>query len=345
MLSDREKRFPMVAISALAGITVFRDDLTPLTSSRHKVLVPVANPGTADDLLDLATGIARERKGEIVALHVLASANGFPADDEQRSASARRTILEEVVTSRRRSSVPIHTVTRIAHSPAEGILATAREDGYNLLLLGWQGRMRPVSLGSSLGEVLDPVVRDAPCPVAVVKNAPAGRIEHILVPTAGGPNAVLALDLALTLAKRHRADVTLLSIVKKGQEDAGRRSIERTLSQVKTRLAVRQQVVVADHVVKGILREAKDYDMVILGASHEGIFQQILFGIIPEQVAKRCSKTVIMVKGSAGPIVSGLRRLWATWSSVLPISPNPAAPNAAPAKSGTPPRPAPRGAH
>jgi nucleotide-binding universal stress UspA family protein len=181
--------------------------------------------------------------------------------------------------------------------------------------------MHPVSLGSSLGEVLDPVVRNSPCPVAVVKNPAAGRIQRILVPTAGGPNAVLALELGLLLARRHKAEVTVLTITKKGMEEAGRRTIDRTLQQVKTRHPIRQQVVVADHVVKGILKESKDYDIVILGASHEGIFQQILFGVIPEQVAKRCSKTVIMVKGKPGPIVTGLRRLWATWSAVLPIGP------------------------
>ena len=89
-------------------------------------------------------------------------------DEERFSASTRRTILEQVVTGQRRTSVPIHTVTRIAHTTAEGIIASATEDGYNVILLGWQGRMRPMSLGSSLGEVLDPVVKDSPCTVAVV---------------------------------------------------------------------------------------------------------------------------------------------------------------------------------
>jgi nucleotide-binding universal stress UspA family protein len=277
--------------------------------------VPVANPGTADDLLDLATSLCREQKGEVVALHVLAASNGFISEEERRSAAARRTILEGVVTGRRKTSVPIHTVTRISHSPAEGIVATVREDGYNLMLLGWQGRMRPASLGSSLGEVLDHVIKDAPCPIAVIKNPRVAKIARILVPTAGGPNAVLALEMGITLAKRYKAEVTVLNIARKGQEELGRRIVARTMQQVKTRHPLRDEVLVGDHVVKGILKEAKDYDVVILGASHEGIFQQILFGNVPEQIAKRCSKTVIMVKGSPGPIVSGLRRLWSTWSS------------------------------
>jgi len=306
----------MAAMTAKTGVTVFRDELTPLTPSRYKILVPVANPATAGNLLDLATTLARDKKGEIVAVHIFVSEARLPLDEEQRSASARRTMLEEVVTSRRRSSVPIHTMTRISPTPADGIVETAREDGYDLLLLGWQGRMRPVSLGSSLGEVLDPIVRNAPCPVAVVKNPDASQIRRILVPAAGGPNAVLALEMALVLAKRSKAEVTLLNVARKGTEETGRRMLERTLQQVKPKRPVRTQVITGDHVVKGILKEARDYDYVIMGASREGIFQQILFGVIPEQVAKRCPKTVIMVKGAAGPLVSGIRRLWASWSIV-----------------------------
>jgi nucleotide-binding universal stress UspA family protein len=306
----------MSAETAKTGVTVFRDELTPLTRSRYKVLVPVANPATASELLDLATVVAREKKGEVVAVHVLASQARLPLDEERRSASARRTMLEEVVTGRQRTSVPIHTVTRISPTPAAGIVETAREDGYNLLLLGWQGRIRPVSLGSSLGEVLDPVVREAPCTVAVVKDPDVAAIRRVLVPTAGGPNAQLALEMALVLTRRNKAEVTLLHVAKKGTEEAGRRLLERALLQVKPRRRVHTEVITGDHVVKSILKEARNYDVVILGASHEGVFQQILFGVIPEQVAKRCPKTVIMVKGPTGPFVSGIRRLWASWSSV-----------------------------
>jgi len=305
----------MAVTTAQPGVTVFRDELVELAPAAYKVLVPVANPATADDLLGLATSLARGHKGEVIALHVLVSSNGFPRDEERFSASARRTILEQVVTGQRRSSVPIHTVTRIAHTPAEGIIASAHEDGSNLILLGWQGRMRPVSLGSSLGEVLDPVVKGAPCTVAVVKNATVNKISRILVPTAGGPNAALALEMALSLAKRSKAEVTLLNVARKGREDLARRIVAHTLQQAKTKQSVREEVVVGEHVVKAILKEAKDYDVVILGASQEGIFQQILFGVVPEQVAKRCTKTVIMVKGTSGPLVMGLRRLWATWST------------------------------
>ncbi len=300
----------MAVTSARPGVTVFRDELIRLPKKGYRILVPISNPSTSGELLDLATALARGQRGEVVALHVLVSDNRFPDEEEQRSAAARRTILEQVVANRRRTPVPIHTVTRIAGSPAEGILATAREDGYNLILLGWEGRLRPVSLGSSLGEVLDPVVKDAPCNVAVAKIRSLRSVRRILIPTAGGPNAAIALELGQALSRRYRAEITLLYVARKGREEHGRRALARTAQVVKPTQIIHEQVVVADRVVKGILKEAKDYDLVILGASQEGVFQQILFGVVPEQVAKRCSKTVIMVKGAHGRIVTGVRRLW-----------------------------------
>jgi len=125
---------------------------------------------------------------------------------------------------------------------------------------------------------MDPVVKSARAlsPWSRIRQPATSSVFWCQPPAAqysSGPST------GLTLAKRQKAEVTLLTISRKGMEDTGRRILDRTLQQVKTRYPVRQQVVVADHVVKGILKEAKDYDIVILGASHEGIFQQILFGM------------------------------------------------------------------
>ena len=58
----------------------------------------------------------------------------------------------------------------------------------------------------------------------------------------------------------------------------------------------------------GIIQEAEDYDAVILGATRENFFQQILFGSIPESVAKRVGKTVIVFK-SYSPVKALVNRV------------------------------------
>jgi CIC family chloride channel protein len=44
--------------------------------------------------------------------------------------------------------------------------------------------------------------------------------------------------------------------------------------------------------------KANDYDVVVLGASREGMLQQAIKGNIPAAIALRVESTVILVRGS-----------------------------------------------
>ena len=51
-----------------------------------------------------------------------------------------------------------------------------------------------------------------------------------------------------------------------------------------------------DGVVEDILRVARDFDQIIIGASEEGFLEQSLFGSIPQRIAEEAHTTVVMVK-------------------------------------------------
>ena len=63
----------------------------------------------------------------------------------------------------------------------------------------------------------------------------------------------------------------------------------------------------ADDVLEAILAETPQYDMVVLGASHERMWQQLVMGSVPEEVARRCAKPVVMVKARI-PLKSWVRK-------------------------------------
>lgn len=294
--------------------TVFKDELARKRPRTYRLLVAIANPLTCGDLIDLAKTIVQGRRGEITALHVVQAER--PPREEEKSAEARRTMLEAVLIHAQDPAVPIHTVTRTAPTIAQGIVDTAAEENSHLILMGWRGRLRRSATGASIGDVLDQVIKNAPCNIAVVKARGLQSIRRILVLTAGGPNAVLALGLAMSIARRYRAEVTTLYVAKPGQEATGRAMLAKTVNGLQGAKTVRQELVVAENAVKGILKESKDYDLVLLGATQEGLFQQVLFGPIPEEVAKRCSKTVIVVKGYQ-PIVSMVKGALSGWTERL----------------------------
>jgi len=297
----------------MARDQIFKDQLVGTSRAGYRILVPVANPATSGLLLELALALAKRKKGEVTLLHVVSNADPSSEEDAWRSAQGRRILLEETVSNRRERTVPIHTMTRLADEPAQGILDMAQEERYNLILMGWDGHMRRLPFGASFGPIIDAVILAAPCTVAVVKTKGLERPSRLLVPTAGGPNAILALDMAIGIGRYYRASITLLHVAQEGKEEQGRRHLARTLAGVKTRQQVRQELIVADNPAKALLKEARDYDLILLGATHETLLRQVIFGTVPEYVAKRCPKPLIMVKGYTGPLASWMRRAQIRW--------------------------------
>ena len=64
----------------------------------------------------------------------------------------------------------------------------------------------------------------------------------------------------------------------------------------------------ADDIVDGIVKESANHDLVVIGATEARLFDQVLFGVVPELVALRAPVTVMMVKRYKGPVQSWVRR-------------------------------------
>jgi uncharacterized hydrophobic protein (TIGR00271 family) len=216
------------------------------------------------------------------------------------------------------AGVPVRVVVRGGRYPAEVILAAARDDLPDLLLLGWRGD--PGGGHYLLGRTLDPVVQQAPCDVAVVRASSGKplvsdqleRVERVLVPAAGGPNAGLAIDLALSLSPE--VQVVALNIARAVQGDVGLSVSEERLAEILAPWAeeprVEGKVVQAVSVVQGILAEAaRGYDLVMVGASHESYLDRVLFGNIPQTVAARTPvPSVVIRRATPGMRVGTLLR-------------------------------------
>ena len=64
----------------------------------------------------------------------------------------------------------------------------------------------------------------------------------------------------------------------------------------KNGIPLEQELIKDPSIVKGIANSAKKHDAVMIGAAGKSIYPQILFGNIPEAIAKETDKTVIVVK-------------------------------------------------
>jgi nucleotide-binding universal stress UspA family protein len=284
-----------------------------------RILIPVANPGTAGELVRIGAALLEPRAGELRALGIVEVPEGMPLSEGATRARHARRLLQRVL-DYAPEGIPIHPLVRIARHAAEGIIEAAAEEEADLLIFGWGGRhtihangdatpdgparrSRPIpESGSVVSPTIDQVVRASPCDIAVVKQRGATEIRRILVPVRGGPHAELALTFADAIGTYHGATVTVLHVVPPGITSAVRAQAERALAAfVKQHVHGATEPIVreAANVRTAILREADRADLVVVGASVspvDGGPDPHLFGSLPEAIATRARPTVVVVK-------------------------------------------------
>jgi nucleotide-binding universal stress UspA family protein len=271
-------------------------------AERHRILIPVANPSTAAELIRLGADLLEPHGGDLTALGIVEVPEGMALSEGATRARHARRLLQRVL-DYAPAGTPIHPIVRIGRRAAEGIIEAASELGADLIVFGWGGKSTPARDGapSPFSATIEEVIRHAPCDIAVVKQRGAREIRRVLVPVRGGPHAELALKAAGGIARRHEATLAALHVVPPGITLAVRAQAEHALAEF-----VRQHVDgpvdtlvrEASNVRAAILREADRADIVVMGAAAPpgGNGTGTLFGAMPEAIAGRAQTTVIVVK-------------------------------------------------
>ena len=268
-----------------------------------RILIPVANPATAEELIRLGADLLDPRAGELTALGIVEVPEGMALSEGATRARHARRLLQKVLDFAPQGTA-IHPIVRIGRHAAEGIIEAAAEQEADLIIFGWGGKAIGGRDGSPavFSPTIDEVVRDAPADIAVVKQRGSKEIRRIIVPVRGGPHAELAVRYADAIARRHDAQVSVLHFVPPGITLAVRAQAEHALAQfLRQHLRGRGEGVVreAANVRNAILREAEKADLVVMGASAQPAGangESYLFGALPEAIAARARPTVVVVK-------------------------------------------------
>ena len=289
----------------------------------YRILLPLANPRTARDLVRIGAGVANGRPTEITALGIVEVPEGVSLSEGATQARTSRRLLQRVLAFGDEEGVELRTLVRIGRHAADGVIEAVGEEGSDLVIFGWGGpptasqaaradaeatemalaghrtSVRPV-----FSPTIDAVVRESPCDIAVVKQRGLDRVSSILVPVRGGPHAELAMRISRDLARRFGAKMVVLHVVPKG---VGERAVEREQSAVnafvKENAGSRRATGLireATSVRQAIIREAANHDLVVMGASAQPTNAspdgRYLFGTLAESVASKAKPTVIVVK-------------------------------------------------
>lgn len=288
-------------------------------TGQGRLLLPLSNPKTADGLMKLALAIARERNYEIECLRIIPVQRHISPAEATVNITVSQRLLRRAVKQGRAWNVPIHTQIRAAHSPAEAILETVKERHIDVLLMGWKGSTS--TPGRIFGDTVDTAIRQANCDVVLVKPGQRslaganladreiavrtllqlGGLDRWLVPIRGGPNAAYAIALLPALVALSREPkVRLCHIQPRSEGEYDPQGLEAAADflRQKSRSQVEVALVCGESVVDAVVdMAAKDQcDVIMMGASREGLLQQAVQGNIPEAIARNCECTVILVR-------------------------------------------------
>ena len=148
-------------------------------------------------------------------------------------------------------------------------------------------------------------LNNLPCTVASLRYSKSTGdtalhegINRILLPTSGGPNTVHALRLLRHLPEQVTIDAVYVARSSQLNEEAlGRTRLSSTFELAEVKDRANGRVIVANNPMAGIVETAKNnYDLVVLGASHESSLDKVLFGDVVSAVVRDSKVPVLVIR-------------------------------------------------
>ena len=285
---------------------------------KDRILVPVANPHTAERLVRLATVLAQASQDTnicVLTVDVTPQGDNDAASRRlTRSGLRQKALLDQISRYALSRNVPLYTKTRTAPSVSQGILDEINGRGdVKLALAGWPGPLNPQALAENPIKV---VLQKAHTNVAILLDRGLMRVRHILVPIGGGPHSRLAIRLAYEIAVQEGAQITALhtfveAVDTEEIEDEMlylREVIDDELDGIAPCIATR--VAKAESVPAGILAETvrQAYDLIVVGASEEWASRTRLFGSVDDWIVDQVRCSVLLVRRHEPAAISWVRR-------------------------------------
>jgi nucleotide-binding universal stress UspA family protein len=282
---SRTEEMPDAAVSAASSVQPDGGD--------YRVMVPIANPRSETDLIKLASAIARQRNGTVVATHIITVPDQTTleraAERAEKFDETSADLIESARADAEEFDVPIETHTVFSHRGFEEVFDAATTYDADLVVMGWG----PDSHGSPgrAESAVDEVTGTIPCDFLVLKDRGFDP-SRVLVPTAGGPDSVLSATVAGHLQKEYDSEITLLHV--DDDEEAGRAFMEEWASD--NDLEGASIRVESGDVEDAIERAAEDATMMIIGATEQGLLSRLVRGSLVLDVVNEVECSVLLAE-------------------------------------------------
>lgn len=282
---DRSDELPDAAVSAATSVQPEKSD--------YRVLVPLANPSNETHLITLASAIANERDGTVVAVNIekIPDQTSLQSAREQGDYEAANELLEQAQADAETYGADIETHVVLSHRAFEEVFDTARRYGADITVMGWG----PDSHGAPgrAESAIDELAQSLPSDFLVFRDR-GFDTSRVLLPTAGGPDSDLAAAVAHTLRDRFDAEVTLFHVAddrEHGVEFLKAWAADHDLEDAEIRVET-------GDIQTRITEAAADATMLLIGATEQGLVSRLIRGSLVLDVLDEVDCSVLLAEKS-----------------------------------------------
>jgi len=251
-----------------------------------RILLPVSNPRNAEYTLRAALELL-DPDGTIVLLSVVGTREDYP--DRAESYRKKTNLVTRLMKSVAPDRAEVVPEIMLSSSIRDTILSQITTHNIDLAILGY-------SLQSTLykiryGDVIYPLMKEAPCDVILSNFKYESTFERILVPSAGYKHSIHAVKVARALADETHGHITLLHIAEPNESDA-----QADLQKLASEYDNVDISVFSGPVVEQIIRIAQGYDLIIMGASERSRGASAIFGTVVDKVIEQTDRNIFVVR-------------------------------------------------
>jgi amino acid transporter/nucleotide-binding universal stress UspA family protein len=282
--------------------------LERIERKEYRILVGLSNPQSVKSLTRIAIAIAKKNNAEIIFLHVIEVREGQPLMAGLEETTRVRPLFEEAESLAASSGIPSRSLIQVSHRISQGIIETAVIEKCNFIIIRRQ--KQPTFLDRVFSSFIDTILQKSPSEVAVLHGEfGEKKIRNILIPFGTSIHTRLATEIAPALADYFGAELHIMVVF---DPDIPPIESDRKISEIKqviqeNSLSAKLEVVLEKDVLKGILKKAKEVDLIMMGG-RTGDFLELLFAkSLSQEITEQVKCPVLWVKEYQEP-----RSLWAT---------------------------------
>jgi formate/nitrite transporter FocA (FNT family)/nucleotide-binding universal stress UspA family protein len=300
--AERQLSLPEWALGGLAGRSYVplldTADAPPVADDGpYRIVVPIQNPRTETQLVEVACMLASRRDDAVVnPVHIVQvpdRSRGYGSAQRGRIVTESEALMRDMRDIAAGYDVEYESSTVVSRRSFEELFEIARRKQADLALLQWgDDRLWGAArTDRSLGDLTSQL----PCDFLVLKNR-GFDASRLLLPTEGGQNCELSAEIARTLRDVVGSELTLLHVVAGvAERDAG----ERFLAEWADDHGIGDATRVVDDTgdVEGaIAREARDNSLLLLGATERGLLSRLVHDSLNLSVVDEVDCSVLLAE-------------------------------------------------